>query len=72
MQLKATHLIRHDGLQLLALAILTGWLVMSTVPEQWLRMDSHQKKEYLKTRYRRMRRKAEELLDLDSEDDECN
>lgn len=64
-------LIRHDGLHLMAVAILTGFLFMNTIPEPFFRLDSSQKKEFIKSRYRRLRRRTEELLDLDPETDDC-
>ncbi len=64
-------LIKHEGLHMLAIAVLTGFLFMNTIPEPFFRLDPSQKKEYLKSRYRRLRRRTEELLDLDPESDEC-
>lgn len=64
-------LIKHEGLHMLAIAALTGFLFMNTIPEPFFRLDSSQKKEYLKSRYRRLRRKTEELFNLNDESDDC-
>ncbi|MFN3758478.1 MAG: hypothetical protein ACK4SF_04605 [Algoriphagus aquaeductus] len=55
----------------MAVAILTGFLFMNTIPEPFFRLDSSQKKEFIRSRYRRLRRRTEELLDLDPETDDC-
>lgn len=65
-------LIRHDGIHLLAMATITGFLLMSTIPETFIRLSNAQKKEYLKSRYRRLRRRPEELFNPDPDTDDCH
>lgn len=64
------NLIRHEGLHLLAVVTLIGYLFMCMIPEPFLKLDNRQKKEFLKTRMRRLRRKSEELFDLDEDENE--
>jgi len=65
-------LIKHDGIQMMAMATLTAFLVMSTIPDPFIKMDNNKKKEYLKSRFRRLRRKSEKLFNLDPNSDECH
>lgn len=64
------NLLRHDGLHLLAMATVFGYLVMCMIPEPFLRLDSRQKKELIKSRIRRLRRNSEDLFDFDEEENE--
>lgn len=68
----AKSLLKHEGVQALAFAILMAFTVTHAIPEPFFQLNPQQKKEYLKTRYRRARRKAEELFDLDDDENECN
>lgn len=65
-------LIRHEGLHLLAIAVVTGFLIMTTIPDPFLNLSNGQKKEYLKSRYRRVRRRTEELFNPNLNPYECD
>lgn len=66
------HILGHQGLHLILFAGLISFLTVNMVPESFMRLDNQQKKELLKNRIRRLRRKSEELFDLEDDERNCN
>ncbi|WBL42356.1 hypothetical protein PBT90_00090 [Algoriphagus halophytocola] len=62
-------ILRHQGIQSLAVAMLASFMLMLAVPDTFLQMSRKQKQEYLRTLRRKIRRKGETLFDLDYEND---